>query len=352
MNAQGTYARIAGLPLEIADFELERLELPVSPEFTRVTTVIHVRGGGHEGVGEDVTYGTREQEEFQRVGPELPLAGSWTLESFSDHLEGLTLFPAEPDQGAYRDYRRWGLESAALDLALRQSGASLAAAVEREPRPITYVASMRLPDPPSLERLQSWLELYPDLRFKLDPTSAWDDEFVDRLAELDKVDVADLKGAYKGTVVDQPPDAALYRRVAERLPQAFIEDPALTPETDPVLEPYRDRITWDAPIHSVDDVLALPFAPRVLNVKPSRFGPLRRLFDFYDWGAANDVGLYGGGQFELGPGRGQIQYLASLFNPDASNDVAPGGFNAGLQPGLPVSPLAPPDAAAPGFRLD
>jgi hypothetical protein len=210
---------------------------------------------------------------------------------------------------------------------------------------------MRLPEPPSLEPLERWLELYPGLRFKLDPTSAWDDAFVDRLAELDKVDVADLKGQYRGTVVDQPPDTALYRRIAERLPQALIEDPALTPETERVLEPYRDRVTWDAPIHSVDDVLALPFAPRVLNVKPSRFGPLSRLFAFYDWAADNGVALYGGGQFELGPGRGQIQYLASLFHPDGSNDVAPGGFNAGLQPGLPESPLAPPAAGAAGFRL-
>jgi hypothetical protein len=89
----------------------------------------------------------------------------------------------------------------------------------------------------------------------------------------------------------------------------------------------------------------------VLNVKPSRFGPLRRLFDFYDWCAENGVRNYGGGQFELGPGRGQIQYLASLFHADASNDVAPSGFNAGLQPGLPTTPLAPPDPAIAGFRL-
>jgi hypothetical protein len=349
--AESLWKRIAQLPLEIESFELERLELAVSPEFTRVTTVIHLRGGGEEGVGEDVTYGVREQDEFQRAGGELPFAGGWTLESFSAHLDELTLFPTEPDQVAYRDYRRWGLESAALDLALRQAGTSLAAALDREPRPISYVASMRLPEPPSLEPLERWLELYPSLRFKLDPTSAWDDMFVDRLAALDKVDVADLKGQYKGTVVDQPPDTALYRRVAERLPKAFIEDPALTPETDPVLEPYRDRITWDAPIHSVDDVLALSFPPRVLNVKPSRFGPLSRLFAFYDWCAANGVGLYGGGQFELGPGRGQIQYLASLFHADGPNDVAPSGFNAGLQPGLAESPLAAPDAGAPGFRL-
>jgi hypothetical protein len=130
----------------------------------------------------------------------------------------------------------------------------------------------------------------------------------------------------------------------------MIEDPALTPATDAVLEAHRDRISWDAPIHSVDDVLALPFPPRVLNVKPSRFGPIRRLFEFYDWCAENGVRNYGGGQFELGPGRGQIQYLASLFHADAPNDVAPSGFNDRPQPGLPTSPLPPPDSDAPGFR--
>jgi hypothetical protein len=348
--AESLWKRVSELSLEIESFELERLELAIAPEFTRVTTVVHLRGGGEEGVGEDVTYGVPEQEAFQRAGPELPLAGSWTIDSFSEHLEGLTLFPDAPAQPAYRAYRRWALESAALDLALRQAGTSLARALEREPGPVTFVASMRLPEPPSLEPLERWLEGYPQLRFKLDPTSSWDDDFVNRLAALDKVDVADLKGAYKGTVVDQPPDPELYGRIAERLPKALIEDPALTRETDPVLEAHRDRVTWDAPIHSVDDVLALPFAPRVLNVKPSRFGPIRRLFDFYDWCDENGVAMYGGGQFELGPGRGQIQYLASVFHSDASNDVAPAGFNAGLQPGLPTSPLPPPDPAAAGFR--
>jgi hypothetical protein len=51
-------------------------------------------------------------------------------------------------------------------------------------------------------------------------------------------------------------------------------------------------------------------------------------------------------------GRGQIQYLASLFHPDTPNDVAPSGYNDPSVPdGLPSSPLAP--AAAPtGFRWD
>jgi hypothetical protein len=347
---ESLWKRIADLPLEIDSYELERLEQPVAPEFTRVTTVIRLRGAGHEGVGEDVTYDPGDQEAFQREGRELPLTGSRTLAGLSELLDGVELFPAEPAQAAYRDYRRWALESAALDLALRQAGISLAAALEREPQPVRYVASMRLAEPPSLERLEEWLALYPDLRFKLDPMSSWDDGFVGELAALGKVDIVDLKGAYKGTPVDQPPDEELYARIASAFPEALIEDPALTPETDAVLEPHRDRVTWDAPIHSVDDVLALPFPPRVLNVKPSRFGPLRRLFAFYDWCAGNGVRNYGGGQFELGPGRGQIQYLASLFHADEPNDVAPGGFNAPPQPGLPVSPLAAPDAAVPGFR--
>ena len=35
------------------------------------------------------------------------------------------------------------------------------------------------------------------------------------------------------------------------------------------------------------------------------------------------MGAYGGGQYELGVGRGQIQCLAALFHPDAPNDIAP-----------------------------
>ena len=89
---------------------------------------------------------------------------------------------------------------------------------------------------------------------------------------------------------------------------------------------------------------ALPFRPRTLNCKPSRFGSVKRLFDFYDACAHEGIALYGGGQYELGPGRGQIQRLASVFHPDAPNDVAPSGYNA-AEPvaGLPTSPLPPVD---------
>src|SRR5207244_7982891 len=68
--------------------------------------------------------------------------------------------------------------------------------------------------------------------------------------------------------------------VAEGFPEAWIEDPDLSElEAATALEPYHDRITWDAPIHSVDDIEALPFRPRTINVKPSRIGSVRRLLD-------------------------------------------------------------------------
>jgi L-alanine-DL-glutamate epimerase-like enolase superfamily enzyme len=342
-----SYAAIADLPLRIDDYALGGLELDVSSGFTRRTTVVRLAGGGEEGIGEDVTYDADAQLALQQWEVRLPLAGEHTVDSFSRLLGGVDLFPEPPGNAVFRSYRRWGFESAALDLALRQAGTSLADALGREARPVTYVVSTRATD------LGPLLERYPELRFKLDPTAEWTDELVASLAALDRVAVADLKGAYEGTPVDNPPDPELYRRVAEGFPDAWIEDPALTPATEEVLRPHRDRITWDAVIHSVADVEALPFPPRTLNVKPSRFGSLRALLDFYDHCEANGIALYGGGQFELGPGRGQIQYLASLFSADNPNDVSPVDFH-GVDPprDAPHSPLPAPDPAEPGFRYD
>jgi hypothetical protein len=337
------FAAVRDLPLRIDGFDAEILTFEVSPEFTRKSTIVHLHGGGHEGVGEDVTYDPDEHD--AKRFPRLELTGDWTIASLAAHLDGVDLFPAgEPDQHAYYDYRRWALESAALDLALRQAGRSLADQVGRPWRPVTFVSSGRATG------LEGWLALYPDLRFKLDATADWTDEVVAELAARQNVDVVDLKGQYSGTVVDSPPDAVLYRRVAEGFPDAWIEDPALTPETDAVLEPHRDRVTWDAPIHSWSDVEALAFPPRCLNSKPSRFGSIERLFEFYDRCAEHEIALYGGGQWELGPGRGQIQLLASLFHPDTPNDVAPGGYNSPVPlAGLEPSPLDPrPDSI--GFR--
>jgi len=297
-----------------------------------------------------VTYANEDHDALNAAGPTLPLAGSWTLEGFSDQLASLDLFPAPPGAEVYRRYRAWGFESAALDLALRQDGRSLHDALGRPPRPVSFVASVRLPEPPTLAPVDARLAQHPDLRFKLDPTADWDLALIGELAARGIVATADLKGFYAGTSVDNAPNPLLYGLIAELLPDAWIEDPALVAETEAVLARHHDRITWDAPIHSVADVLALPFPPRMLNVKPSRFGTLEALLHFYDHCAAHAIGNYGGGQTELGVGRGQIQYLASLFHPDAPNDVAPAGYNLDPLPdALPGSPLAPAPSTT-GFR--
>jgi L-alanine-DL-glutamate epimerase-like enolase superfamily enzyme len=324
----------------------------VSRDFTRLSTTIRLRGAGEEGVGEDVTYDALDHIALQDTGAVQPLAGSHTIESFCELVGDLDLFPAEPVRDVSRLYRRWAFESAALDLALRQAGIPLTEALGREARPVTFVASLRLPDPPTLDPITRRLERYPTLRFKLDPTSSWTDDLIGELVATGAVDSVDFKGHYKGTIVDQPPDPDLYRKIVEAFPDAWIEDPALTDETDPILEPYRDRITWDAPIHSIADIEALPFPPKMVNVKPSRLGGLRSLLDAYDWCDERGITAYGGGQWELGCGRGQIQYLAAVFHPDAPNDVAPAGYNDPSVPeGLEASPLDPAIAPA-GFRRE
>jgi hypothetical protein len=344
-----TYDRIADLPVEIDSCEFEGLGVTLG-DFERLTTIVKLRGGGHEGIGEDVTYDSLDHIAQQDHGPPEGLAGKRSFAELSAALDSIDLFPASaPVRDVSREYRRWAFESAALDLALRQAGTNLAAALDREPRPVNFVNSMRLSssadEPSSIEPLLARLAVYPTLRFKLDPTNDWDDELIAALVETGAVDSLDLKGFYKGTPVDVETDPELYAKLIEAFPDAWLEDPDVNEETKPLLDPVSERVTWDAPIHSIADIETMPFSPpKTVNVKPSRFGAIGNLFAAYDYCERRGIGAYGGGQTELGQGRGQIQYLASIFHPDTPNDVAPGGYNdpeRATKPGLPPSPLEP-----------
>jgi len=348
-----TFDLLADLPLEVDGYRLEGLRAEVSSGFERLSTVVHLEGGGLEGVGEDVVYQAEDQVAFQRAGAVHDLSGRFSLGEFCQLIDGLDLFPVEPVTEVSRLYRRWTFHSAALDLALRQAGRPLHEALDRPALPLTFVVSLRLGEPPTLEPIERRLARYPGLRFKLDPTSSWTPELIEALVRTGAVDSIDFKSFYRGTIVDQAPDPVLYRRVVEAFPDAWLEDPdVVTPATAEVLAEHHDRITWDAPIHSIADIEALPFPPRMVNIKPSRIGGLAKLCATYDYCAEHGIGAYGGGQFELGPGRGQAQYLASLFHPDTPNDLAPVGFNQSEPPpGLPSSPLPPAPAAA-GFRWE
>jgi hypothetical protein len=346
-----TFDLLAGLPLDVDGYTLDGLRLEVSSGFTRLTTVVRLQGGGLEGVGEDVVYQADDQAAFQEAGPVHDLKGSYALGEFCELIDSLNLFPAPPAMDVSRLYRRWTFHSAALDLALRQATRPLHAALGRDPQPLTFVVSLRLGEPPTLDPVQHRLARYPNLRFKLDATTSWTPELIDALKTTGAVDSIDFKALYRGTIVDQPPDPVLYRRVVDAFPEAWLEDPdVVTPETAAVLAGHHDRITWDAPIHSISDIEALPFPPRMVNLKPSRLGGLPPLFAAYDHCAEHGIGAYGGGQFELGPGRGQAQYLASLFHADTPNDLAPVGFHDNEPPpGLPTSPLEP-ETDEVGFR--
>jgi hypothetical protein len=348
---------IAELPITVESYELEANDREFSPEFTRGSTIIHLRGGGEEGIGEDVVYDVLDHIAHRDAGPVQDLSGPATLGELCELLGELDLFPgAPPVRDASRHYRRWAFESAALDLALRQAGKQLGEVVGRDPTPLNFVCSTRLSafgeDPPrsSTDPIRRRLEKYPTLRFKLDPENDWDDALIGEIHELAPVDVLDLKGLYRGTPVDVETDPVLYGKVAETFPDAYLEDPDLNDETRAVLEPHMDRVTWDAPLHSLADIQGLEYQPRAINSKPSRFGSLQELMSVYEFCEREGIKVYGGGQGELGVGRQQIQYLASLFHPETPNDVAPSGYNYPSVPdGLATSPLEPQPAEA-GFR--
>jgi hypothetical protein len=317
---------LADLQVGLDDYALQRRELPLPSGWTRVTTTVVMHGDGESGEGEDVTY---EAPEHDNVPDGLMLAGTWTLADLSLRLDDL-------DVGG-GDYRRWAFESAALDLSLRQAGTSLADVVGRPYRPVRFVVSTRA-------EIEPYLELNPDLEFKLDVEADWDRALMERLAATGRVRVLDLKAYYRGTSVDLAPDPELYRAVVESFPDVVIEDAWLEGECRDALRGAEDRLSFDAPIHSLADLDDLPVDPRWLNVKPSRFGTVRRLLECIEACEERGIHMYGGGQFELGPGRRQIQRLASVFYADAPNDVAPTVYNEGPpRPDLPTSPLPPPD---------
>ena len=354
-HSMSTWDLVKDLPLEIEGYELEGLGEDVSSGFFRQTTLIHISGGGHTGSGEDVVYDGVDHDALQAAGPspDLPV-GATTLGHFCAAVSELDLFAFKtPEREVSRLYRRWAFDSAALDLALRQAGKSFADAVGRDVQPMHFVVSIRLGEPSTLEPVLKRLEIAPGLQFKLDPTADWTDSIVAELAATGAVESVDFKALYVGSDVDQKGGPDLYERVIAALPNALIEDPGIAdPAIDELLKPHRDRITWDAPIHGISDIEALPFKPKMVNVKPSRLGGLRSLLDTYDYCEQRGIGMYGGGQFELGLGRTQNQLLAAVFHAENPNDLSPTGWNA-AEPQAPLTagPLHLTPAAV-GFAVD
>ena len=273
----------------------------------------------------------------------LPLAGEWTLDTFSQHLETLPLFEHEPERHAYLDYRRWAFESAALDLALRQAG-SLArrrgraraaaghlrrvlrtrgAAFDRAPPRVPRA----LPDAPLQARRE-----HPTGRTRSVA------ELADaRLRRLDRPQ-GPVHAARSSTTL---PTRSSTDGSIEAFPDAWLEDPALTPETEPLLEPHADRVTWDAvdPLGRRHRGAALAAAHRERQAVPVRHGraALRRL-RLLRPAAGSAPTAAASSSWRSAAARSSCSPRSSTRTRRTTS--RPGGYNA-TEPatGLPASPL-------------
>ena len=333
---------IADLPLEVEGYaldgararRLERLHAPVH----RDPPARRRRGGPRRG------------RHLRRARPRVLQDGrrrrcrwpaSWTLGSFCDHLETLDLLAGAAARDASRPYRHLGLRvgrarprpAPGRHAAARGAGARAAPGHLRR-----LAAAGRAGD--ARRRSRGASRRYPALRFKLDPTRDWDDALIaeprrHRRRRLASTSRASTRARSSTT----PADPELYRRVAEAFPDAWIEDPKLTAETDAGrCARTATASRWDA---------QHPLGRRHRGACRSRRG----------WSTSSRrasgrcascspptttarsaaSACTAAASSSSAAGRGHIQYLASIFHPDAPNDVAPGGYNdADPAPGLPA----------------
>ncbi len=348
MPVKDMWTAVKDLPITIESAAFETL-VPSGPtgveDFS--TTQLRLRGRGEEGIGEQV--GTADTQAGLRAGT-YPLAGEWTtLEDFLAHVDTIDMWPEPPEYELERNWRRWTFESAALDLALRQSRTSLPEVLGRTPRPVTFVNSFGLGDPPDVDKVAGRRARHPTVGFKLDVEPSWTQEIMDRIAAVEGVTTIDFKGQYGLEVEDEAALLEMYERAVATFAAVVFEDPHDRPAVLDLLEPIADRVSYDAPITSVESIGETAIRARIVNVKPCRVGRLRELGRMYAHCESSGIRMYNGGMGELGVGRGQAQLLAALFHPDEPNDIAPSDYNLeDPRPGLPPSPLDPaPDR---GFR--
>ena len=140
-------------------------ELAVSPEFRRVTTTVHLRGGGEEGLGEDVTYQADLHDTFPcRRSP----AAGRSRRSPSRSRASRSSRPSSRGQRRIRLPALGVGERRARPRAAPGGDDARATSSGASAQPVTYVVSTRV------EKVPRVLELYPQMHFKLDPGPDWE----------------------------------------------------------------------------------------------------------------------------------------------------------------------------------
>jgi hypothetical protein len=204
----------------------------------------------------------------------------------------------------------------------------------------------RRPSTPVVTRL----ERYPTLRFKLDPTTEWTPEIIAGLVATGAVDSVDFKGLYVGTIVDQAADPVLYRRVVEAFPDAWIEDPKLTEETDAILGPIATASPGTRPSTASPTSRPCPSRRGWSTSSRRGWGRCARCSAPTSTARPGASGCTAAGSSSSAPAAATSSTSPRSFIPDTPNDVAPGGYNAPDAPaGLPTARW-PAMAHETGFR--
>ena len=79
---------LADLPLVMEELGYGRLDPGPGFGEAHSSRLVRLTGAGHEGLGEDITLFLEPE------GPDLALAGEWTLGAFCAHLDTLEQWPA------------------------------------------------------------------------------------------------------------------------------------------------------------------------------------------------------------------------------------------------------------------
>jgi L-alanine-DL-glutamate epimerase-like enolase superfamily enzyme len=292
-------ARLAALPVRLSGLRCRsgRVDLGDYPG-GRPSTVLEVSGDGQAGFGEHVAFSDEEQQAFVHGVEGLLVAASGRVAEI--------VRPSGPSM------QRAALESAVIDLAMRQAGLGLRELCGLAEGRLRWVSSFAAClDPAARARA-----LAGEVKVDVDPR--WDEAAMEALAG-ESVAILDFKEG--GT-------PALATRLSAAFPTAIFEDPPLGGA--------HARVARDRSLVSATEVQAAVGRGEAINVKVPRLGGVLAALEALALAREGGVLAYFGGMFEVSPGREQARQLAALFCADAPNDLAP--LAGGLTSVGPQSP--------------
>lgn len=275
--------KVSSVTSKLVLYPVENYSSPLG----RPSTLVQVMVDGHLGTGEYI---------------------GWTLESHNQFSINLQKIVGTTDKvcrlaDCFNGYERSAIECALLDGILKSRKISFFDFVGIPPTSLQYVVSLDSSGD-IITRVQRLLEQNPDFEFKLDINPTWSQTVFEQLYAFDCVRIFDFKGL----------DAAHSLKIIESIfPEVILED---------VPSVYKTslRTSCDAELISsnhIDDQYDL------YNIKIGRMSGIRSALTTIDNLIKINKGFYFGGQYEMSVGRSQSQKLASVFSPDAPNDLAP-----------------------------